>query len=196
MEYDLESSLENGLTWLAFVFLGTGVAMCSLAFEVRITGNYPALFLASGLPLAVGALVLYLRSLFDDKLVVEGDQLISVRKRGDQTRELSRAPKSSLIEATMNQPGETRKSATVKLLLESGQLLEINFPERAPAEALVAELGVALRSDLSDDVSVTRHQGKPTLRPKNNWEWFLRLVLGLIFLVVYLVITYKILHTR
>lgn len=196
MEYDLESQLENGLTWLAFVFLGTGVAMGALAFEVRITGNVGALFLASGLPLAVGALFLYLRSLFDDKLIIEGDQLISVRKKGEQSRELSRAPKSSLLEASMNQPSEHRKTASVKLLLDSGQLLEVSFPERAPAEALVTELGVPLRSELSDDVSVTRQQGKPTLRAKNNWEWFFRLFLACVFLVGYLFLTYKILHVK
>lgn len=62
MEIDLESSLENRLNWLAFVFLGTGVAMGAMAFEVRTVGNTGALLLAAALPLAVGIVFLYLRS--------------------------------------------------------------------------------------------------------------------------------------
>lgn len=128
--------------------------------------------------------------------MLEGDGLITVRRKGEQSRELCRDSRSDLIEASMNQPSETRQTATVKLLLNSGKVLELNFPERGPAEALLADLGVPLRSDLSDDVSVTRVQGKPTFRAKNQLEWFLRLFLGLVFLIVYLVVTLKILHSQ
>lgn len=198
MEYDLESPLENRINWLSFLFLGTGVAMGSLAFEWRTTGNTGLLFVSAGLPLAVGILFMYLRSLFEDRLLVEGDQLISLRKRGGQTRELSRVPRSSVIEASMNPPSEHRKSTSVVLLLDSGKLLEVNFGdgERGQAEALLADLGITPRADLSDDVSVTRRQGQPTLRGKTKWDWFGRLFFGLIFLVGYIVLTLKILAVK
>jgi hypothetical protein len=64
--------------------------MGTMAFNWRTTGNTGALFLAAGLPFGVGILFIYLRSLFEDRLRVEGDQLICVRTRAGQTRELSR----------------------------------------------------------------------------------------------------------
>ena len=196
MDYDLESPLENRLNWLSFLFLGTGVAMGSLAFEVHVTGNQGLLFVSAGLPLAVGILFLYLRSTFEDRLLVEGDQLVTVRKKGEQSRELGRVAKSSVLEASMNQPSEHRKTTSLVLLLQSGQLLEINFPERSQAEAMLADLGVTPRADLSDDVSVTRRQGQPTLRAKTKLDWFGRLFFGLIFLSGYLVLTLKILSIK
>ena len=196
MEYDLESPLENRLNWLSLIFLGTGVAMGSLSMSWRTTGNTAVLFMAAGLPLAVGILFMYLRSLFEDRLKVEGDQLISTRTRAGQTSELGRAPKASVIEAVMSQPSEHRKTTTLVLLLESGQLLELNCPERSQAEALVADLDVPLRTDLNDDVSVTRKQGCPTLRAKNNFDWAVRFGVGLIFLVLYLVMTIKLLGVK
>jgi len=196
MDYDLESPLENRLNWLSLIFLGTGLAMGALSMSWHTTGNTAVLFMAAGLPLAVGILFIYLRSLFEDKLRVEGDQLISVRTRSGQTRELSRVPKASVVEAVMSQPTEHRKTITLVLLLESGQLLELNCPERSQAEALVAELGVTPRTDLNDDVSVTRKQGRPTLRAKNNFDWAVRFGLALVFLVVYLGITLRLLAVK
>jgi hypothetical protein len=40
----------------------------------------------------------------------------------------------------MNQPSEHRKTTSLVLLLDSGRLLELNFPERSQAEALVTGL--------------------------------------------------------
>jgi hypothetical protein len=53
-----------------------------------------------------------------------------------------------------------------------------------------------VRAELSDDVSVTRKQGKPTLRAKSNLDWMMRFGLGLVFLVVYVAITLKLLAGR
>ena len=62
--------------------------------------------------------------------------------------------------------------------------------------ALLADLGVTPRADLSDDVSVTRHQGQPTLRAKTKLDWLGRLFFGLVFLVGYLALTLKILSIK
>jgi len=192
MEYNLESPLEKRLTLLATLILVGGVSMGAMAFETKV-GHPAPLFGVSVLLVGLAVGLLYLRGLFEDRLRVDADSLVMVRRRGERVRELGRWKRSEVCEASLSKVES--KTTTLMLLLSSGALLELTCPERAEAEALVQELGANLRQDLSDDVAVTRAAGKVTLRAKTTGDWVVPGVVGLVLFVGFIYVSVKLLFS-
>ena len=190
MEYNLESPLEKRLTLLATLILVAGASMGALAFETKV-GNPAPLFGVSVLLVVLAAALLQARSRFEDRLRVDADCLVMVRRRGESVRELCQWKRSDVCESSLSKEGG--KTTTLMLLLSSGSLLELSCPERVEAEGLIQELGIPLRQDLSDDVAVKRASGKVTLRAKTTADWVVPAVIGLILLVGLIFVDVKLL---
>ena len=112
MEYNLESPLEKRLTLLATLILIGGGSMGALAFETRV-GNPAPLFGVSVLLVAVAMALLYARSLFEDRLRLDADSLVVVRRHGESLRELSHWKRSEVCEASLSKLSTTPSTTPV-----------------------------------------------------------------------------------